>query len=384
MAKILHLATDEKFISAAEYLYEKAFPGQNKFFIVLPNKKNYKLKYVKEKENYFFYKDSNKALQQISSKLKEFDLVVLHGFDLFKSRVVDKNKDILYNWILWGAEIYDKHKLFRNTIYGDKTKKINLKHEKGLKKTLRPLFHKLKYGFFDNWGFQHKTIYENINNLSIIHREDYELFINNKVINKKVKHLKFTYYPIEFILDENKNKVVSDNNILLGNSASKSNNHIEAIDILKNIELEERKVIVPLSYGQKEYADIIINYGNEQLSNSFTPLSSFLSLSEYNNVIQSCGIVVMNHYRQQAVGNILASLWMGAKVFLDERNTFYHYLKRIGCYVYSIKELSHDNLELLTDDKIRHNRDIIVKEISTDVIVDVIKKDITSIIKGNK
>ena len=383
MAKILHLATDEKFISAAEYLYEKAYPGQNKFFIVLPNKKNYKLKYVKEKENYFFYKESNKALKQISSKLKDFDIVILHGFDLFKSLIVDKNKDILYNWILWGAEIYDKHKLFRNAIYGEKTKKIILKHEKGLKKILRPLFHKFKYGFFDSWGFQHKTIYDNIDTLSIIHREDYELFLKKKVINEKARHLKFTYYPIEFIFGENKENVVSGNNILLGNSASRSNNHIEAIDILKNIDLAGRKVIVPLSYGQKEYSDIIINYGNEQLPNNFSPLTTFLSLGEYNNVVQSCGVVVMNHYRQQAVGNILASLWMGAKVFLDERNTFYHYLKRIGCHVYSVKELSDDNLELLTEEKIKNNRDVLVKEISTDVIVDVLKRDMTSII-GNK
>ena len=85
MAKILHLATDEKFISAAEYLYERAFPSQNVFFVVLPDKRNYKLRFLKEKENYYFFTENKKALSYITEQLDEYDLVVLHSSDIFKS-----------------------------------------------------------------------------------------------------------------------------------------------------------------------------------------------------------------------------------------------------------------------------------------------------------
>jgi len=379
MAKILHLATDEKFISAAEYLYERAFPSQNVFFVVLPDKRNYKLRFLKEKENYYFFTENKKALSYITEQLDEYDLVVLHGYDIFKSLVVNKRKDVIYNWLLWGAEIYNWHKVFKSSIYGNETQKILIK-ESIIKSVFRPVYHLIKYGVFNIHEFKFATI-SYIDYLSIIHIEDYELFRNKGVVGENTKHLKYTYYPIEFILGDNTDMIVTDNNILLGNSSSHSNNHIEAFKILKKLDLKGRNVITPLSYGIKEYGEIIVKSGKEYLGDRFVPLTEFMSLQEYNNIMQTCGIVVMNHYRQQAIGNILASMWMGAKVFLDERNSFYHYLKRLGCIVYSIVELTDDNLQNLTEEQIKHNRAIIFNEISTESVVNTLKMDISNIIK---
>src|SRR5690606_10212357 len=95
-------------------------------------------------------------------------------------------------------------------------------------------------------------------------------------------------------------------------------------------------------------------------------------------------IVVMNHYRQQAIGNILAMLWMGAKVYLDEKNTFYHYLRRKQIHIFSVeKDLNPDNtnaLKTLGAEEVAHNRTILMSEISFENLKTDLKKQLTAIV----
>ena len=41
-------------------------------------------------------------------------------------------------------------------------------------------------------------------------------------------------------------------NILIGNSATETNNHIEVLDLLSKFKNEDIKIYVPLSYGDME------------------------------------------------------------------------------------------------------------------------------------
>jgi hypothetical protein len=50
------------------------------------------------------------------------------------------------------------------------------------------------------------------------------------------------------------------------------------------------------------------------------PLESLLPLEEYRDVIRGCDIVILNHWRQQAVGNVIAALNAGSRVVFDRRN----------------------------------------------------------------
>ena len=109
-----------------------------------------------------------------------------------------------------------------------------------------------------------------------------------------------------------------------------------------------------------------------------------MPLHEYNQYIQSCSIVVMNHYRQQAVGNVLTMLWMGAKVYLDKRNTLYHYLKRINVTVFEVtKDLNLSNpsaLEPLTIEEQLHNRKCLHNEISEKEVLTQLQEQLNTII----
>ena len=66
-------------------------------------------------------------------------------------------------------------------------------------------------------------------------------------------------------------------------------------------------------------------------------------------MIRSCSAVIMPHYRPQAFGNILTALWLGARVFLSERNVLLTYFRRIGAVVFSIeRDLKKSNPQVLS------------------------------------
>jgi len=132
---------------------------------------------------------------------------------------------------------------------------------------------------------------------------------------------------------------LTGDDILLGNSATATNNHVEAISLLSSIELGDRKIVVPLSYGDNQYGDFIERHGNRLLGEKFMPIRRFMPIDEYNELISRCSIVIMNHRRQQALGTIYTMLYYGAKLFMDHRSIVYEFLKRHGASVFSIQDM---------------------------------------------
>lgn len=381
--RILHIAKDEKFIDNAFWQFDQV-GAYDQTFVILLNRGNSQCKYVKNTSKRLIKVISDKTFNELSELINQSDLVVLYGLDFFVSRLVLKNK-ANYLWMFLGGEIYNNPYGLLDKVYGEKTKRIVLKEEsfKIENSIVKPILRKLKYGFSSH----KRTIVEaakSIQYLGVVHQEDYQLLKENKLISPSVKHFEFAFYPLEFIFKDNEETLVNADNILLGNSSSKTNNHLEALDVLSQLNLEDRKVITPLSYGNIEYLGLISKKGKDVLGANFTPLTDFISLEEYNKLIQGCGIVVMNHYRQQAMGNIIASLWMGAKVYLDERNTIYSYLKRIGLHVFSISnDLTCRNQEvfsLLNEQQIKENREILIKELGVKSLLLKLETQLKSII----
>ena len=150
-------------------------------------------------------------------------------------------------------------------------------------------------------------------------------------------------------------------NILVGNSASQTNNHIDIFHMLTRHDLGSRKVIVPLSYGDPIYRKNLIACGDEILGEAFMPLVDFLPLDQYCSIVASCNVVVMNQLRQQALGNIGAALYQGAHVFLDPINPVYRFFKEKGAFVRSTHDLALNSLPVtnLPNDQIAKNRDVL-------------------------
>jgi len=127
--------------------------------------------------------------------------------------------------------------------------------------------------------------------------------------------------------------------ILLGNSATPTNNHAEALRLLAGLDLGARKVIVPLSYGDPDYRDAVLELGQRLLGARFEPLLEFMPMAEYNARIARCGVVIMNHRRQQGLGNIAAAMHCGARIYLDETGLMYRFFTGAGAHVFSTRLL---------------------------------------------
>jgi hypothetical protein len=134
-------------------------------------------------------------------------------------------------------------------------------------------------------------------------------------------------------------------------------------------------LIVPLSYGEPVLSKQLISKGQSLLKDNFYPILDFMPLSAFTKLMQTCNVVIMNHYGQQAFGNTISAVYLGAKVFLNKENSAYLYLKGLGCHIYEITEdlNCHNDILGLTDNEIKHNRFLLQNDINQEKLVKNLK-----------
>ena len=178
----------------------------------------------------------------------------------------------------------------------------------------------------------------------IMIEEDYKVL--SKIFRLKKKYIKAIDPCYDYDINKYKKYVRYINNdqtvkFLVGNSATKENQHIEILTKLLKFIDEDILIYCPLSYGDMKYRNRVIKYGKEKFGNKFIPLVDFITYDEYIALISSCNIAIYNHNRQQAFGNIIMSLALGLKVFINRENTYLSLFSNIGCHVFSIFEIEN-------------------------------------------
>jgi hypothetical protein len=127
--------------------------------------------------------------------------------------------------------------------------------------------------------------------------------------------------------------------IQVGNSANPTNNTPEVLAFLKRHLQQDFKVFCPLSYGDNEYAKLVIDYGTRELGNHFVPLTSFMDKTEYARFVASIDVLIMNHERQQGLGNIFSYLFLGKKVYIRKDNSSFGFFREKQICVYDTTDL---------------------------------------------
>ena len=385
--KILHLATDEKFINSIYWQFNNLNNTENTF-VILVDSDYLAIKYVEIHDNFQLVEKNKKGLNHCLREIESHDIVICHGLNYFQSQIVLKTSATSkLIWFFWGGEFYDNPQLLKLKSIGEKTKKYFVKST--LKDKFKSLIRPLYYGVTNKTQTPEQSVLaaaKKIKHFGILYREEMDYFKSLGCLSSNVSLFKMTYYPLEFIFKDIEHIKVNGTNILLGNSASLTNNHLEAFDILKDFNFQDRKLIVPLSYGDTNYAESIIQTGKTLFGHNLFPITDFKTLNEFNTLLSSCNVVIMNHFRQQAVGNVIAVLWMGAKVYLNESNTLFHYLKRIGVVVFSInKDLKQNSNALvgLNEAEINKNREILKSELSFEPLKGAMSSKLKSIIDND-
>lgn len=375
---ILHIGSDDKFMNGAVHIFERAFPGLNHFLIPFSRFRK-SFSYLKEApsiETLTIGKDVNSRILEMT---KDYECVILHGLHEFNNSIfVSSTEKWKFFGIIWGAEIY------RNEIYPDKdflgelTAALELPEpEPTFKERARHFLKGMMYSGRNTSPDEIRNVLKGLSGFCGTNRFLQEDLRKRGLISENYRFIPFTYYPLEHIMKGNESLEVEGNDIMLGNSASFTNNHLEAFETLEQLGIGNRSVFVPLSYGNSIYADHIEAVGNDSFADQFQSLRRFMPLEEYNRVLKVCGIVIMHQYRSQAVGNIIAMLWLGSKVYLSERNTFYDYLKSIGIVVFSIEKdlVKKNNLALsnLSRSELMHNRKVLRLSFGEEAVVEKLR-----------
>ncbi len=361
---LLHLFDDEKFVDATIELFDKAAPNQSKFLIGLFSDTD-KIKYVKSVDRIkSAVYGSREYLNEIGD-FRKYNAIIFHYLNNPKIEILKIVPDeVKCVWMIWGGDfypllssrqfdLYDKKTL--NVLYKISSKNIftYLIRQTGINKYVKRFNDKKKYS----------PVLSALNKFSyfttVLPKEEK---LVKSLLKLKASFLPFNYGSFEqFFNNRVDDKFITGDNILIGNSANPTNNHFTAFDLLKNYDLGKRKLILPLSYGgSKEYLTELISCGKKLFGDNFVPLTSFIEKEKYTEIVKSCSAAVMNHTRQQGLGNIIMVLWLGAKVFLNENSLAYAHFNDIGVKVFSVqkdlKGKSVASLIKLTGEEILVNR----------------------------
>lgn len=357
---ILHICENSLFLERAIKLFEKAYPGKNQFLVnsdfVLHKKFNY------SKYNQVLITSFNgQIVQNLLDKAHDnFLLCIFHNIGLtYKLEVAKRLKGkIPLHGICWGWEIYDSP-LLEKFLYQPETLKLKNKlyptRKYGLKKRLKQVIKVLYKGkLYTN---SHYKLFQLLDSYSTV-IESEKTFMQ-RFYSYNTPYLRCGY-TIGFS-EDSPLKLRKDKSILVGNSASFENNHADILSYLRDVQHKTKNIIIPLSYGDNRYAVEIEKLYKEALTSKCIFLKEFISFDEYNAVVSECGFVIMNHIRQQAMGNVYSSLFEGAKLFLNKNSLAYKELKALGYVVYKLEDLETETDHLETNTIIKHNRTLVIK-----------------------
>ena len=293
--------------------------------------------------------------KELITHLSDYRAVLMHGlFSHIQYDIIRHlPKDTKLAWVLWGAEIYssDNRSMFRlapvtrivSTIKQYKNSLCNV-HDAASKVPM--------------------DILKRVNYMLGSSLEIYEE-AKTYIGNPKMKHLMYSYFTVERMIGEELlNQNVNGDNILLGNSAAVENNHLDIMLRLKRVGLPKNaRLITPLSYSTPWVKVLINKVGRILFRKQFYPLLNFIPREQYNQLVQSCSVFIANHHNPNAFGNVLTSLWLGARVYVSKYNVQTKFLQRLGLHVNIIEsDLTRRNLNLykpLTDKERDENRLII-------------------------
>lgn len=144
--------------------------------------------------------------------------------------------------------------------------------------------------------------------------------------------------------------------ILVGNSATESNAHIDILSALERYRDEDIEIYAPLSYGDPEYARKVSEAGKCAFGEKFVPVTKFMRFDEYMRFLSGMDMAIFNHSRQQGLGNTVALLGMGKTVYMRQDVTPWKYFERKGVTVLDWNEF---RLELLDEARSRSNMETI-------------------------
>jgi len=340
---VLHYFPFEKFTNTVVNFFNKNYSNRKNIFLIYGDKKNYigNFNELKAYSNVLF--SENLSKYQETELIKKSRKLILHCLNwkiLIKlSYIYNKNIYVVF----WGGDI-------------ESYKPYNIKDIKG------------KIRFLVSRHFVKKVIpITFIENDYLVLKDTFNIDFKENFVARYLSE-QYSNQLLELPYACNHDTI----RVLLGNSATKTNNHKEIIDKLSKFKDKNIAFYIPLSYGEVEYGQEIENYAIDMLGSKVHPITEFLNPEEYNKFLNSIDIGIFNYHRQQGLGNINRLLLLRKKVYINTKSGLYNYYKNQGIQVYDIEDISSKSFEnFISYDKeaLRINRDIQIESLSNATVV---------------
>ncbi len=305
----LHIAPDNTFTNKFyENLRELKLVDNNRLVIRTGEKK---LKSIKH--DLPFAPLYSSRFDALVGSTRSYQKVFIHYFTPLMYRWVAKNDFRELNWMVWGGDLYNLPELDK-FCYEPLTYERYVRRNRSFKSRLYDLKIRLTQARFS------KAAYGKVDNILTWMSEEYNFARQHLPVNAQHQFFFYEnqvpYHELDSVAQPSQN---SDRTVLIvGNSGSPTNNHLDAIRFLESVGVEV-DLIVPVSYGDPHYIsflkrEIKYSYGEVKF------LERYMSFDEYLRLMASSDGLIMNSLRPQGYGNILMMMYLGKPVYFNSAN----------------------------------------------------------------
>ncbi len=351
--RFLHVANDEKFFDRVYNRFVNDSRISNSAFLMVKTS-NENPRWIHSDEVELI--DSIvKAKQRLNRD--DYDVIYFHSMTVMNwhlLRFVPKDKIVI--WWLYGFDIYDGVNGAKPIIplenYKAFTKRIvidYLSNKKTILRKVKDAFIRFRFKMDFHDGLRRIGYFQPIYSSEMSLMKKYPQF-----------NAKEFYYnnSLDFKLDKVTNKK-RRGGIIIGNSSSATNNHIDIWKVLSACNIKN-DIIIPVSYGDMKYKSII---KSQIVCDNVVFLEDFMPIDEYYNILNGCSFLISGVVRQQASENIYYCLSRGLKVFFYKDSIAYSHFKNNGYIVFAIEDIDTTSFdEPLTDEEIEYNQNKVREE----------------------
>ena len=381
--KILHLITDHQVIERTLGIYEEVFPDCNEVLVFPINKKPFKhlKKYATCPKV-----DRNNLNEFVSSyDFSGITYVIIHYLSFEKLdfiKYVPKNVHVC--WEIYGYDLYDQFlKCYGYQLYY-KVDTIKYRRFGIIKKLFGTIINTLlilkgiKYRYKWQKRRQFNYICNRVDSLQFCCGYDAKLV--EEYAQRTIPSYEIFNYSLSEVLGELKDiPFFEGKDILIGNSASFSNNHYYTLEYLERIGIPERStLIIPLAYGGiGKYPDDVERSFNQSFPGRVETYRAYMPLHEYNKTFLRLNAMILSHWRQESQGTAIMGFYLGIKVFMSSRNPLYQWFVDCGFTVFRIEDATKDDFSIPLDLKQKEkNRQIVIERYNEKVFIETLRSNI--------
>lgn len=382
--KILHLIIDHQVIERSLDLYEEIFPNSNQVLIFDPYGYGH-YKHIKK------YADCPCVkFDQVEGYASSFDFsgvttIIAHYMSLDMVKFIKESPTSIHVcWEIYGMDLYGQflEPLGYKLCYIEKYKYEPF----GYFKHFFPFFYKLAvkakgFHYYSNEEIKSLFSYISLRVNSIQYANIYDVKYVEQCAGHTIPSYEFFNYPLDKVLGNFKDKnFVKGEDIMIGNSASFTNNHLYVLNYLKKLNISKNsKIVLPLSYsGCAKYVDMVVKKYRYQFGENTLPLRKYLPLYEYNKVFLNLKVMILATWRQESTGTAIMGLYLGIKIFMSEKSPLYKWFKNCGFIIYCLEKVTSQEFNTyMSSEEQKHNRTLLIERYD----MDIAKKNLINNIK---